>query len=84
LRGTRQIKELICRVPEKNTRQSIWYSAKSEISVVIDGALKKLNISFAKSRSVVVVISLVRKSSKVAARINLYWRFLLQHTGENK
>jgi hypothetical protein len=27
-------KELFCRVPEKNTRQSIWYSAKSEIPVV--------------------------------------------------
>jgi hypothetical protein len=27
-------KELLCRVPEKNTRQSIWYSAKREIPVV--------------------------------------------------
>jgi hypothetical protein len=28
-------KELLCRVPEKNTRQNIWYSAQSQITVVI-------------------------------------------------
>jgi hypothetical protein len=27
-------KELLCRVPEKNTRQRIWHSAKSQIPVV--------------------------------------------------
>jgi hypothetical protein len=26
--------ELLCRVPEKNTRQSIWYSTKREIPIV--------------------------------------------------
>jgi hypothetical protein len=28
------VKELLCQVPEKNTQQSIWYSAKSQIMVV--------------------------------------------------
>jgi hypothetical protein len=27
-------KELLCRVPEKNTRQTTWHSAKNRIPVV--------------------------------------------------
>jgi hypothetical protein len=27
-------KELLCRVPKKNTRQNIWHSAKNQIPVV--------------------------------------------------
>jgi hypothetical protein len=33
-------KKLLCRVPEKNTRQRIWQSAKSQIPVV-SGRLAK-------------------------------------------
>jgi hypothetical protein len=34
-------KELLCRVPEKNTRQNIWYTAKSQIPIVVVVTLPK-------------------------------------------
>jgi hypothetical protein len=39
-------KELFCRVTEKNTRQNIWHSAKSQIPVVRLSALQMMSDKF--------------------------------------